>query len=376
MISVWNNYIQQEELRYFHKSIDDKHIMEGPVLREFEQRLAELLDVPYVIGTASGSAALALALMGIGIKPGDEVIVPDLTFIATANAACLLGAEVVLAPTEKERPILDLKSVESLVTEKTKAIITVDLNGRISWSKELKERYGKRGIYIIDDACQAFMSGDGIVKAGVQADIGCFSFGITKTVSTVNGGMIVTKNKELYEKMKLLKTQGMYSVFEGDEYSYPGFNFKLPDVLASIGMGQLDRLEKKIEHMCVIDEMYRIGLEDIEGIDFIPKQTGEFVWMTDIICKDRDKVRDILKRNDIISRPLGAPLHTAPYLKERVNYKSAVKLQRKMLALPGGPDQPFENVERVIKVLKTNDLMDVHSLWSVGKNNCHFCNQV
>lgn len=352
MIPVWSNYIQREELNYFHKSIDDRHIMEGPVLREFEQRLSELLDVPYVIGTTSGSAALALALMGIGIKPGDEVIVPDLTFIATANAACLLGAEVVLAPTEKERPILDLDSVEKLITDKTKAIIAVDLNGRISWSRELKERYGKEGIYVIDDACQAFMSEDGTAKLGTQADIGCFSFGITKTVSTVNGGMVVTKNKELYEKMKTLKTQGMYSVFEGDAYYYPGFNFKLPDVLASIGLGQLDRLDDKLEHMRIIDEMYRSELKDVEGIEFIPKQSGEFAWMTDVVCRDRDKVREILKKNGIISRPLGVPLHTAPYLKEKADYANAVELQKRMLSLPSGPDQSYKNVEKVIKILK------------------------
>ena len=354
MIPVWSNYIQQEELNYFHKSIDDRHIMEGPVLREFEQRLSELLDVPYVIGTTSGSAALALALMGIGINPGDEVIVPDLTFIA--NAACLLGAEVVLAPTEKERPILDLDFVEKLITDKTKAIITVDLNGRISWSRELKERYGKKGIYVINDACQAFMSEDGTAKAGTQADIGCFSFGITKTLSTVNGGMVVTKNKELYEKMKILKTQGMYSVFEGDAYYYPGFNFKLPDALASIGLGQLDRLDDKLEHMRIIDEMYHSELKDVEGIEFISKQPGEFIWMTDVVCRDRDKVREILKKNGIISRPLGVPLHTAPYLKEKADYVNAVELQKKMLSLPGGPDQPFENIEKVIGILKESFL--------------------
>lgn len=356
MIQVWSNYIQQEELEHFHDSIENKYIMEGPVLRKFEKRMSELLDIPYVIGTASGSAALALALMGIGIKPGDEVIVPDLTFIATANAVCLLGAEVVLAPTEKERPIMDFNAVESLITNRTKAIITVDLNGRISWSKELKEKYGKRGIYIIDDACQAFMSENADGKAGTLADIGCFSFGITKTVSTVNGGMIVTRDKGLYEKMKILKTQGMYSVFEGDAYHYPGFNFKLPDVLAAIGLGQLDRLENKLIHMRTIDEMYRDGLKGVEGIGFIPKRVGEFSWMPDIVCTDRNKVRELLKENDIISRPLGVPLHTAPYLKGRADYTAAVELQRKMLSLPGGPDQDVANVEKVIRVLRTNSL--------------------
>lgn len=352
MIQVWSNFICQNEIEYFENAIDHKYIMEGPILKEFERRISDLLNVPYAIGTTSGSAALALALMGIGIKPGDEVIVPDLTFIATANAVCLLGAEVVLAPTEKESPIMDLCSVDNLITDKTKAIITVDLNGRISYSKELKEQYGNQGIYIIDDACQAFMSESIDGKAGTLADIGCFSFGITKTVSTVNGGMVVTRNRELYEKMKILKTQGMNSVFEGDEYSYPGFNFKLPDVLAAIGLGQLDRLDNKLEHMRAIDEMYRNGLKDIEGIDFIPKKLGEFAWMPDIVCRNRDKVREILKKNDIISRPLGVPLHTAPYLKGRADYTGAVELQGKMLSLPGGPDQPFENVDRVISVLR------------------------
>lgn len=354
MIQVWSNFIQQEELEYFQRSIDHKWIMEGAMLEDFEQRLAELLDVPYVIGTGSGSEALALALLGVGIKPGDEVIVPDLTFIATANAVCLLGADVILAPTEKDRPIMDIEAIDFLITEKTKVIITVDLNGRISWSKELKEKYGDRGIYIIDDACQAFMSGNSEGKAGTQADIGCFSFGITKTVSTISGGMVVTRNRDLYEKMKVMKTQGMYSVFEGDSYQYPGFNFKLPAALAAIGLGQLERLDDKIMHMKIIDEMYRDGLQNVEGIKFIPKKQYEFLWMTDIVCQNRDNIRKLLKENDIVSRPLGVPLHTAPYLRGRANYNYATELQEKMLFLPSGPDQSFENVNKVINVLKRN----------------------
>lgn len=352
MIQVWNNYIYQEELNYFHKAIENKWVMTGESLDIFEQRLSDLLGVSYVIGTASGSAALALALMGVGIKPSDEVIVPDLTFIATANAVCLLGAEVVLAPTERNRPIIDYTMIDNLITDKTKAIITVDLNGRNSWSKELKKKYSNKGIYIIDDACQAFMSGKAGFRSGTQADIGCFSFGITKTISTISGGMVVTNNRELYEKMRIIKTQGMQSIFEGDSYQYPGFNFKLPAAYAAIGLGQLNRLDVRVEHMKKIDEMYRSGLREIEEIDFIPKEQNEFLWMSDIVCENRDKIRKILRENDIISRPLGAPLHTAPYLKRRADYTFAEELQKKMLFLPSGPDQPLENVEKVIKVIK------------------------
>lgn len=108
MIQAWNNEISKRDLELLQKSVLERNIMEGPALAEFERQISELLEVAYVLGTPSGSAALVLALMGIGIVPGDEVIIPDLTFVATANAACMLGAKVILAPTEKERPILDL----------------------------------------------------------------------------------------------------------------------------------------------------------------------------------------------------------------------------------------------------------------------------
>ena len=358
MIEVWNNEITERDLELLQKGVEDRNIMEGPVLAEFEKQMGELLQVPYVLGTPSGSAALALALMGIGIEPGDEVIIPDLTFVATANAACMLGAKVILAPTEKDKPILDLDAVDTLVTERTKAILTVDINGRTAWSKELKEKYGEQGIYIIDDACQAFMSGSKDGKAGTLADIGCFSFGITKLLTTVKGGMVVTRDKALYDRMKIMKTQGMKSIFEGDAYYYPGFNFKLPDVLASIGLGQLERLDQKVAHVNQIEKMYREELKDVKGIAFIENNEKEFHYEADIVCENREQVRKILYENGIMSRPLGMPLHTAPYLKQKEEiFDSSVQLQRKILYLPCGPNQPMENIERVIHVLKSYSLV-------------------
>lgn len=352
MIQVWCNYFMDKELDNFRKAVLDKNIMEGPVLYQFQKLMEQILGVRHAIGTSSGSAALALALMGAGVQPGDEVIVPDLTFIATANAACLLGAKVIVAETQKGSTLLDFGKIEKYVTDKTKAIITVDLNGRISCSKELKERYSKKGICIIDDACQALMSGDKYGKAGTQSDIGCFSFGITKTVSTGMGGLVVTDRDDLYERMRIMKIQGMESVFESDSYICPGFNFKLPDILAAIGLGQLERIDKKMQHMIEIDEMYRDGLSNAEGISFLEKKENEFHWMTDILCDDRDKVRAALEKNNIISRPLGAPLHTAPFLQSDGYYHSAAQIQKRILYLPSGPDQDLKNVEYVIQTLR------------------------
>lgn len=357
MIEVWNNVLKEKELENFSNAVANRNIMEGPVLKEFECRVKELLKAEYVIGVSSGTAALALAFMAIGIKPGDEVIVPDLTFVATANPACLLGADVVVAPVSDQRPLIDENVIENYITPKTKAIVTVDLNGRIACTETLREKYTERGIYIIDDACQAFMSrGQDGTMAGINADIACYSFGISKMVTTVMGGLVATDNQKIYEKVKILKTQGMPSIFEGDAYMYPGFNFKLPDVLAAIGLGQLERLDGKMEHMCKINRMYREELSGVEGISFLNRETGEHPWMTDIICENKAKVRKVLEDNDISSRPLGAPLHTASFLKSKGDYAFADIMREKMLYLPGGPDQEIENIEKVIQVLKSNDL--------------------
>lgn len=358
MIEVWNNVLHEKELNNFKNAVLNRYIMEGPVLKEFEERLKKLLNVDYVIGVSSGSAALALAFMSIGVGPGDEVIVPDLTFIATANAARILGADVIVAPVKNNQTVLDETCVDDYVTQKTKAIVTVDLNGRIACEKELKRKYAGRGIYIIDDACQAFMAYDQDGKiAGTNADIACYSFGISKMVTTVMGGAVATNDLKIYEKVKILKTQGMTSIFEGDAYIYPGFNFKLPDVLASIGIAQLEHLEKKMRYMCEINHMYREKLDGVEGISFLDRKKGEHPWMTDIICDDKDRVREILLDNEISSRPLGKPLHFAPYLKRRGEYGTSNMMREKMLYLPSGPDQDIKNVEKVIHVLKSSRLV-------------------
>lgn len=353
MIPVWMNYIGDEEQSLMIDSINSMRIMEGPVLKEFEDAIRKLLGVKHVIGTSSGTASLALALLGIGIEPGDEVIVPDMTFIATANAPKMLGAKVISVPVESTRPILDINRIDEYITEKTKAIITVDLNGRISWSKELKEKYASKGIKIIDDACQAFLSGENGAFCGTQADIGCFSFGITKTVTTVNGGAVVTNDDTLDDRMKVIKTQGMKSVFDGDKYYMPGFNFKLPDVLASVGVEQLKKIDEKKEHMLRIDEMYRSGLSDIDEIEFLESGHHEFRWMTDAMCNNRGELITYLKSKNIVSRPAAPPLHTAEYICRDGDYGTSFCFSNKQLFLPCGPNQPYENVDRVIDEVRS-----------------------
>ena len=155
----WNIELDEKEAQAVYSSIMTRHLSEGEYVAELEKEIATFLGRKHVICTPSGTCALLLAMMGIGIKPGDEVIVPDLTFIATAHAPKLLGAKVVLADTREDLPLIDTKCALDLITSKTKAIIPVHLNGRRADTKELRSALAGTGIHVIDDACQAFGSG-------------------------------------------------------------------------------------------------------------------------------------------------------------------------------------------------------------------------
>lgn len=354
MIELWNNEINEEEIECVGKAIRKRCISEGSIAKIFAQKLAEVLDVKYTLLTPNGTSALTLALMGAGIQPGDEVIVPDITFIATANAAKILGAKVIVCDTDVDKPLMNYENVIELITERTKAIIPVHLNGRRACTKELKEYVKGRGIFIIDDACQAFMSGESDNFMGKDADIACYSFGITKTVTTGQGGLVITDNADLYEKMQRIKLQGVDSIFECSNYIYNGFNFKMMDYVASIGIGQIGRIKEKKEQEWKIWNTYKEGLQNISGIRFISRTEEELPWMTEILCEDRDKIREILRQNNIDSRPIGHCLHEAGFLETKGSYLNASSLSKKILYLPSGPNQSIKNIETVIDVLKKN----------------------
>lgn len=354
MIELWNNLIAEDEINAMVEAVRNKQISEGKIVKKFEEKLIRILETKYAMVTPNGTSALTLALMGAGIKPGDEVIVPNITFIATANAAKILGAKVIVADTESDKPLISYESVISLITDRTKAIMSVHLNGRRACTKKLKEFVKGKDIIIIDDACQAFMSGSSGNLMGNDADIACYSFGITKTVATGQGGLVITKNKELYDRMKRIKLQGVDSIFECTNYIENGFNFKMTDILASIGIVQLAKIEEKKKKEWEIWNTYIDNLREIKSISFMPRQEDELPWMTEILCDNRDKLRDILEENNISARTIGKGLHEAKFLSAKESYNNSKSIIEKFLYLPSGPNQKIENVQQVVDVIKKN----------------------
>lgn len=352
MINTWNISLGEAEARAAYESILNRNLSEGIKVKELEEKLADYLGRKHVICVPNGSSAVLLAMMGIGIQPDDEVIIPDFTFIATGHAPKLLGAKVVLSDVMKERPLMDMKMALDLITSKTKAIVPVHLNGRRADTKWLKEKLKGSGIYVIDDSCQATASGSVGNFAGCDADISCHSFAVTKIMTTAQGGFVTTDNEELYLRMKKLKMQGMDNIFESDRYSLAGFNLKYTDILASIGLVQLGKIEQKVNRSRENYELYVDALSEKKQFRFIPTQKDEVIFSPDILCKNRDEVRTYLEGKGIQVRQAGACLHNAEYFMKRCACPNAEYFEKHLLYMPGGPDQPKENIVKTIQYLQ------------------------
>lgn len=353
-ISTTEIILDEKEAQAAFDSIMGRSLSEGKKTQEFEEKLAKFLGRKFVICTPSGSAALMLAMMGINICHGDEVIVPDCTFIATAHAPKLLGANVVLADTKEDVPLLNVDATLKLITSKTKAIIPVHLNGRRADTKLLKEKIKGSGIYIVDDACQAMATGIDESHAGNDADIACYSFSVPKIMTTGQGGFLATDDEFLYTRMKKLKTHGMGidNIFESSAYPFAGFNFKYADILAAVGLVQLNRMKAKINTCKKNYEIYVDGIAGLDSYRTLPIKDDEVVVTPELLCDKVPEVRKYLCSKGIQTRPAAACLHHAEYLERRMEYKNATYFSEHIVYLPGGPNQPRKNIEETIRYLR------------------------
>ena len=213
-ISWWKIKFDNREKRSLIKAFNDRKLSQGPFTKILENKISDKLKVKYACAVTSGTSSLILGLYSLGFKPGDEIIVPNRTWVATAHAAKVLGLKVVLCDVKKNIPIIDETQISKLITKKTKAIICVHLNGRGCDIKKIKKIIHKRNISIIEDSAQALFSKfKKNVFLGTIGDIGCFSFAMTKILPTGQGGLIVTNNRKIYNKIKLVKNHGVVDNF-------------------------------------------------------------------------------------------------------------------------------------------------------------------
>lgn len=346
LIPWWRIDLGDAEAARLQQAIAVRCINQGRLCRELEERIEEKLHVPHAVTCASGSAALALALLACGVQAGDEVIVPAVTFIATAHAVQLVGARVRLADVRPDRPLLDPAAVAAVITPRTRAIVAVHLNGCGCEMAALR----RFGIPVVEDAAQAFCSRGPEGWLGTLGEAGIFSMSIAKLMTTGEGGVLVTRHGATATAARRLRNQGV-DVIADNVFDRFGFNFRLTDLQAAVGLAQFERLAQKI---AAVSNVYRFYRDAVPGLPLLPVtlEAGEVPLWTQVQTPDRAGLLARLAARGIQARPFNPCLADSPHLGSTGEFPNARRFATEVLTLPSGPDQPRADLERVAQVLR------------------------
>jgi len=324
--------------------MDSGWYTEAAKTREFEKKFAKFTGTKYAVVVTSGTSALYVGLKSLGIGKGDEVIVPDLTFVASPNAIEMTGAKPVFVDVDKKTLNLDPKKIEKLITKKTKAIMPVDFNGRKIEIKKIREIAKKNNLFLVEDACHAIGSYYNNKHMGTLSDVAAFSFSIPKIITTGQGGMIITNKKEIFKKCIAIKDFGRElnakkNMLKAFDHNTIGYNFKFTEFQAAIGLAQMKKLSKRIKQKRSMFKKYHESLNSLKEIEFIETDLKkETPWMMDIILKSKSIKYNLIKyleKRKIQTRIFYPPIHRlTPYLKNDKKFPVTSNISDRGLWLP------------------------------------------
>ena len=282
--------------------------------REFERLMSEYVGSRYATMVNNGTVSLSIALMALGISAGDEVLVPDYTMIASANAVLLAGGKPVLVDIEDETLCMDLGKAKEAITPKTKAMMFVSLNGRCPEMEKVRNFTKEYDLFLLEDSAQSLGSRYNGKHLGTFGEVGSFSFSAPKVITTGQGGCLITDDEAIHAKIRKIKDFGRErgGVDIHDEL---GFNFKFTDLQAVIGVEQMKKLAWRVERKKEIFDLYQKELRDVGQVKFVSTNLeATSPWFIDMLVPDSTELQGFLKDNDIGSRPFYPPVHTqGPY---------------------------------------------------------------
>ncbi len=339
----------------------------GPEVREFEKKLAEYIGVEYAVTFNSGTSALHAVMLALGVKPGDEVIVPSFTFIATANSALFVGAKPVFAEIEEERYGLDPADVVERITPRTKVLMPIHYGGMPARIKELREIAEDYGIFLVEDMAESLgaITEEG-VKVGNYGDAAIISFCGNKVITTGEGGAVVTNDKRLYKKLLLVRSHGRldyhgkyFTSPESFDYITLGYNWRMSSITAALGITQLNKIEKAIELRRRVAKEYEQRLRKVADIirPFIePPGVRAVYQMYTIRFVDNPSLRDAVRRHlaqkGITTKVYFEPIHLTK-LYRSLGYKPGLlprteKISKEVLTIPIYPSMTREEIDYVV----------------------------
>ncbi len=330
----------------------------GRFIGEFEERFAAFCGVAKAVATNNGTSALHLSLVALGVGPGDEVIVPTLTYVATANVVRYCGATPVLVDSEPLAMTMDVDEVRRKITAQTKAIIPVHLYGHAANMAELNDVANRYEIAVIEDAAEAHGARVGGRRVGALGDCAAFSFFGNKIITTGEGGAVTTDDPDLASTLRLYRGQGMDSE---KRYWFPvvGYNYRMTNIAAAIGLAQLEDIDRKLSVRQEIQHCYDAYLADCPFIRTPqpPPWSSSVNWIYTVLVDvptvaHRDAIASQLAEARIETRPVFYPLHTMPpYLEPQGVYPVAESCARQGLSLPTYTQLDEKDIRRICAAL-------------------------
>ena len=329
------------------KVIDSGWLTKGPKTEELEDVFCRYLNVKYAVAVSSGTAALHLSLLSLGIGPGDEVIVPDFTFPATSNAVELCGARAVLADIELDNFNIDPGEIKKRITSRTRGIIPVHQFGTPAQMGEILKIAKKHNLYVVEDAACALGARYKTKMCGGLGDLGCFSFHPRKIITTGEGGAIVTNNLRLAERLRLLREHGMKQKGARRSFQILGFNYRISEVASILGLAQLNKIEAIIKRRVQLNDIFRQIISRLNGVSVVPAYVDErsrCAYQAFVVKMDKGidifKLIRFLKDKGIESTISNTSVHTQPYYRKKYGFRKG-ELKNSLLASNTSIALPF-----------------------------------
>jgi perosamine synthetase len=354
-IPVAEPEIGEEELKNVIEAVKSGWVSsKGPFIEEFERSFSGYIEVKHGVATSNGTTALHLALVALGIGKGDKVLVPSLSFIAVANAITYTGAKPVFVDSHPEYWCIDPSKIEEKIDSQTKAMIVVHLYGHPCDMDEIMRIAKDYGLYVIEDCAEAHGAEYKRRKVGSFGTISCFSFYGNKIITTGEGGMCLTNNEELANKMRILRDHGM-NPHKKYWHDVIGFNYRMTNLQAALGVAQLKKIDFLIIKRRQIAIVYKKLLKDLPTVTPAPEMpwAKSVYWLYSVLLENvlRDDIIDHLEREGIETRPFFYPQHVLPPYKRGLTLPVAEELSAKGLNLPSGPQLSESEIQEVVESL-------------------------
>lgn len=349
MIPVSKPWITKLEKKYLSEVINTEWISSGNFVEKFENSFSEYVGTKFAISTCNGTTACHLALLSSGVNKEDEIIVPGSTFIATANSVAYCGAKIKLVDIDPKTWNMDCSLLDKSINKSTKAVFYVYLYGNIS-DMDLVQKLCKDAI-LIEDACEAIGGEWKGKKAGAIGKASAFSFYANKTISTGEGGMVLTNDEEIAHKARLLRGQGQTSRYF---HTTIGYNYRMTDLQASLGLAQIQRIDEILEEKNRVYNRYKKNIDNIYMAEQ-HKFSKHSCWAITILCKDPVELEKILKENEIDSRRAFYSISSLPPYSNLTKCPNSEYLSNHGITLPSYPTLNNKQIDFICDIVNKHN---------------------